>query len=53
MILHPGWVKTDMGGPSARIGPEESIHGMMELLDKLDSSLSGTFWHTNGKKLPW
>jgi len=53
MILHPGWVKTDMGGPSARIGPEESIHGMMKLLDKLDSSLSGTFWHTNGNELPW
>jgi len=53
VILHPGWVKTDMGGPHARITVEESITGMMQVLDKLDAEMSGTFWHSNGKQLPW
>jgi NAD(P)-dependent dehydrogenase (short-subunit alcohol dehydrogenase family) len=53
MILHPGWVKTDMGGPNARINVQESVSGMMERLDALNPELSGTFWHSNGKQLPW
>lgn len=53
MILHPGWVKTDMGGPNARISVQESVSGMMERLDALGPELSGTFWHSNGKELPW
>ncbi len=53
MILHPGWVRTDMGGPAARIDVQTSVEGMMTMLDKLDPSLSGTFWHSNGKELPW
>ncbi len=53
IILHPGWVKTDMGGASARISVEESVNGMMHMLEKLDASLSGTFWHSNGNVLPW
>lgn len=52
-ILHPGWVRTDMGGPSARISPEESVSGMMELLDNLTPGHSGSFWHTDGRQLPW
>lgn len=53
LILHPGWVKTDMGGSAARLTVKESVNGMMKLLDKLEPSTSGTFWHTNGKQLPW
>ncbi|MCF7805506.1 MAG: SDR family oxidoreductase [Candidatus Marinimicrobia bacterium] len=53
VILHPGWVKTDMGGASARITVDESVNGMMKVLDRLDASTSGTFWHSNGKQLPW
>ncbi|HKJ66359.1 MAG TPA: SDR family oxidoreductase [bacterium] len=53
IILHPGWVQTDMGGAAARISVEESVTGMMGMLDKLDASLSGTFWHSNGNELPW
>lgn len=53
VILHPGWVRTDMGGPHARISVEESVSGMMQVLDKLNAETSGTFWHSNGKQLPW
>jgi len=53
LILHPGWVRTDMGGPAARISVEESVSGMMVLVEKLDASMSGTFWHSNGEQLPW
>jgi len=53
ILLHPGWVRTDMGGSSARISTGESVSGMMKILDKLDASISGTFWHTNGQELEW
>lgn len=53
IILHPGWVQTDMGGAAARLTPEESVSGMMQMLDKLTPELSGTFWHTDGRQLPW
>ena len=53
ILLHPGWVETDMGGPNARIGVEESVTGMMSILDRLNPEMSGTFWHSNGNELPW
>jgi len=53
IILHPGWVQTDMGGAAAALTPEESVTGMMRMLDKLDPFLSGTFWHSDGRQLPW
>ena len=53
ILLHPGWVRTDMGGPNARISVEESVSGMMQILNKLSADMTGTFWHSNGKELPW
>jgi len=52
-ILHPGYVKTDMTGPSAMIDTNESVAGLMERIDQLNIGNSGTFWHTNGDVLPW
>lgn len=53
LIVHPGWVQTDMGGSAARITVDDSINGMMKLVEKLGPEMSGTFWHTNGKQLEW
>jgi NAD(P)-dependent dehydrogenase (short-subunit alcohol dehydrogenase family) len=34
LLLHPGWVRTRMGGSSAPISPEESVRGMLALVDR-------------------
>jgi NAD(P)-dependent dehydrogenase (short-subunit alcohol dehydrogenase family) len=52
-ILHPGYVKTDMTGPSALIDAEESVAGLLDRIDRLNLENSGSFWHMNGELLPW
>lgn len=53
VVMHPGWVKTDMGGPNASISVEESVGGMRKVIDTLTVKDSGTFWNQAGKALPW
>jgi NAD(P)-dependent dehydrogenase (short-subunit alcohol dehydrogenase family) len=48
--VHPGWVKTDMGGPDADFTPEESAEDIFELAGSTIES--GQFWF-KGKKFPW
>ncbi|CAE6406407.1 unnamed protein product [Rhizoctonia solani] len=43
-LLHPGWVQTDMGGSGAIVTPEDSVRGMLQVIDKLDIGNSGGFW---------
>ena len=51
--LHPGWVKTDMGGPNAPVSIDESVKGMMKVIDTTDIGNTGTFLNYDGKELPW
>ena len=51
--LHPGWVKTDMGGPNAPVQIDESVKGMMKVIETTDISNTGTFLNYDGKELPW
>jgi NAD(P)-dependent dehydrogenase (short-subunit alcohol dehydrogenase family) len=51
-ILHPGMVQTDMTGHCG-IPVEESARGLLERIDGLDLENSGTFWHADGRILPW
>lgn len=53
VALHPGWVKTDMGGPNALIEPEESVRGMRQQLDRLTAQQSGSFLNYDGSVIPW
>ncbi|MCC6675514.1 MAG: SDR family oxidoreductase [Phycisphaerales bacterium] len=53
IMVHPGWVKTDMGGPNATLTPEQSIEGMLKLLDGLKPEDTGKFYDYSGKTLPW
>lgn len=53
LIVHPGWVKTDMGGDGAALTPEDSAAGMLKLIDKLDMASTGKFLAWNGKELAW
>jgi NAD(P)-dependent dehydrogenase (short-subunit alcohol dehydrogenase family) len=51
--IHPGWVKTEMGGPDAQLTTEESVTGIRKVLDKLTPADSGKFWSYDGSNLPW
>lgn len=52
-LLHPGWVKTDMGGPNALISPEESVSGMRRVIARLTLGESGAFLDYRGTAIPW
>ncbi|MCL4316475.1 MAG: SDR family oxidoreductase [Gammaproteobacteria bacterium] len=53
LVLHPGWVKTDMGGPNAEISTETSVRGMRAVMDKFKLKDSGRFIAYDGEELPW
>jgi NAD(P)-dependent dehydrogenase (short-subunit alcohol dehydrogenase family) len=52
-VLHPGWVKTRMGGAGAPLGAEESVTGMRGVIDRLTPSESGGFFGHDGAPIPW
>lgn len=52
-VIHPGWVKTDMGGPNALITPAQSIAGMRRVIDGLHPGTGCSFLDFRGKTLPW
>ena len=52
-LMHPGWVLTNMGGPNALIGVEQSVEGMLKVMNKLSLSETGSFWQWSGEEVPW
>ncbi|HLY05700.1 MAG TPA: SDR family oxidoreductase [Rhizomicrobium sp.] len=52
-MIHPGWVKTDLGGPGADITPEESARGVRNVIASLTKADSGKFYKWNGDIHPW
>jgi len=53
VCLHPGHVRTDMGGAAAPVGPDESAAGMRKVVDALTLSNSGSFINYDGSPIPW
>jgi NAD(P)-dependent dehydrogenase (short-subunit alcohol dehydrogenase family) len=53
IVMSPGWVQTDMGGPNATLEPSQSIAGMRAVIDRLTPAENGTFWSYDGSRLPW
>lgn len=53
VVIHPGWVKTDMGGRGASLSVEESAEGIKGVLDNLDTSDHGKFLTWDGRIHPW
>jgi NAD(P)-dependent dehydrogenase (short-subunit alcohol dehydrogenase family) len=52
-LIHPGWVKTDMGGPHAQLSVEESAKGIQSVIDKLTIEDTGSFKKWNGETHAW
>jgi NAD(P)-dependent dehydrogenase (short-subunit alcohol dehydrogenase family) len=52
-VFHPGWVKTDMGGPQALLPPKASVSSIRAKIATLTAADSGKFFNYDGKPLPW
>ena len=52
-VINPGWVQTDMGGPSAPTTVDDSVRGILAQLDKLSMDNTGTFLQWKGGTYPW
>ena len=52
-VIHPGWVRTGMGGSNAPLEMKESVAGMMEVLQTQTLENTGRFVQYDGKILPW
>ena len=52
-LMHPGWVKTDMGGPHAQLSVEDSASGIRKVIAGLTKADSGKFYKWNGEIHPW
>lgn len=53
ILLHPGYVKTDMTGHQGTMTPEKSVRLMLQVMEKVGPENSGQFFHAEGQELPW
>lgn len=53
VALHPGWVRTDMGGAKAPLQPEDATAALLRTLDGLGPEDGGRFLDGEGRTLPW
>ena len=53
MVIHPGWVRTDMGGAAAPLDAESSVSGMIEVIEALSMRDTGCFRDYSGANVPW
>ncbi len=53
ICTHPGWARTDMGGPSAMVTPKAAVDGLRAIISRVGLSESGQFFNYDGGKIPW
>src|SRR5687767_7015173 len=53
VVVHPGWVRTDMGGAGGKLAPAESVKSLRALIAELSPADSGKFFNVDGEELPW
>jgi NAD(P)-dependent dehydrogenase (short-subunit alcohol dehydrogenase family) len=53
ICLHPGWVKTEMGGAGAMVEKADSVAGLLNVIKNANHDSSGSFFDFRGKQLPW
>ena len=53
LLLHPGWVKTRMGGDNAPLTPKQSVDGMMHMVSNFTLPMTGQYYRYDGTPMPW
>jgi NAD(P)-dependent dehydrogenase (short-subunit alcohol dehydrogenase family) len=53
VALHPGWVRTEMGGKDAQVEPADAVRGLLAVIASLDARQSGQFIDYRGQPVPW
>ncbi|MBL8704419.1 MAG: SDR family oxidoreductase [Rhodospirillales bacterium] len=53
LLLHPGWVRTDMGGKNATLEVRDSVSGMRRVIESFELEQSVAFLRYNGETVPW
>ncbi|MDZ4347994.1 MAG: SDR family oxidoreductase [Xanthomonadaceae bacterium] len=53
VVLHPGWVRTDMGGENATNSPEHSVRALIALIEGFSAEDNGQFYDFQGASIPW
>jgi NAD(P)-dependent dehydrogenase (short-subunit alcohol dehydrogenase family) len=53
VVVNPGWVQTDMGGPRANLAPAESVTRLRRLIDNLGPADSGKFFNHDSREYAW
>jgi NAD(P)-dependent dehydrogenase (short-subunit alcohol dehydrogenase family) len=53
VVINPGWVRTDMGGPEATLTPAESVTQLRRLIETLEPAQSGKFFNYDGREYAW
>lgn len=53
IVVHPGWVQTDMGGSQAPVKVADSAEGILKVISQVNLEQSGGFFDYKGNKLPW
>ena len=53
VVVNPGWVQTDMGGPNANLTPAESVTRLRHLIENLGPRHSGKFFNHDGRQYDW
>ncbi|KPP81044.1 MAG: Short-chain dehydrogenase/reductase (SDR) superfamily [Oceanicaulis sp. HLUCCA04] len=53
LIFHPGWVRTDMGGPNGNLTVNECVEGQLDLIARANPAMNGRFFHVSGEDLDW
>jgi NAD(P)-dependent dehydrogenase (short-subunit alcohol dehydrogenase family) len=53
VAFHPGWVRTDMGGPAADLSPDEAVRAIADTLGRVGAADNGAYLNYDGTPLAW